>query len=59
MSVNQHDNSKQITRTYLTGSKSTTLVIPKKLATAYGLDNPSHVILEPRSNGILIKKLKL
>jgi bifunctional DNA-binding transcriptional regulator/antitoxin component of YhaV-PrlF toxin-antitoxin module len=53
-------NKKQeIIKTWLAGQHSCTLVIPKEFAKIYGLDEPSHVVIEGRSNGILIKKLKI
>jgi len=50
---------KEITKTWISGHKSCTLVIPKTIAKEYGLDSPSHVTIESTSNGILIKKLDL
>jgi hypothetical protein len=49
----------EIAKTWVSGQKSCTLIIEKKLAEEYGLVEPSHVILERRSDGILIKKLQL
>lgn len=46
-----------IVKTWLTGHRSATLVIPKDFAREYGLDEPSHVIVEKRPEGLLIKKL--
>jgi len=40
------NNSKQIVRTWITGKSSCTLVIPKEFAKEYGLDHPSHVVIE-------------
>ena len=57
--MSENNNSKQIIRTWITGKSSCTLVIPKEFATEYGLDNPSHVIIEKREDGMLIKKLDL
>jgi hypothetical protein len=59
MSDRQCKIGKQITRTWLAGHCSCTLVIPKDFARDYGLDTPSHVILEGRPDGILIKKLEI
>ena len=50
---------KQISKTWLSGQKSCTLVIPKQIAIKHGLDSPSNVIVEETSDGILIRKLKL
>jgi len=46
-----------ITRTFLSGKLSSTLIIPIQIARKYGLDKPSNVIVEEHSNGILIRKL--
>jgi len=53
------NGNKQIVRTWLTGKSSCTLVIPKEFAKEYGLDEPSHVIVEKLDEGLLIKKLNL
>jgi len=57
--MNEHSESKQIIRTWLTGKSSCTLVIPKEFAKEYGLDSPSHVVIEKTLDGILIKKLDM
>lgn len=49
---------KHIVRTWLAGHCSCTLVIPKEFAKEYGLDKPSHVIVQGTSEGILIRKLE-
>jgi hypothetical protein len=46
-----------IIKTWLAGQKSCTLVIPKDFAKIYGLDEPSHVVIEGKENGILIRKI--
>jgi hypothetical protein len=51
--------NKEIIKTWLAGQRSCTLVIPKEFAKVYGLDQPSHVIIEGRPDGILIKRLRL
>jgi hypothetical protein len=48
---------KDVTKTFLTGKLSATLVIPIEIARRNGLDKPAHVIVEERPEGILIKKL--
>jgi len=58
-SMTEFSESKQIIRTWLTGKSSCTLVIPKEFAKEYGLDNPSHVVIEKTPDGILIKKLDM
>ena len=52
-------NNKEIIKTWLTGQHSCTLVIPKVFAREYELAEPSHVIVEETSEGILIKKLTI
>jgi hypothetical protein len=59
MSYIEQNNRKEIIKTWLAGHHSCTLVIPKDFARQYGLDEPSHVIVEGRSEGILIRKLKV
>jgi bifunctional DNA-binding transcriptional regulator/antitoxin component of YhaV-PrlF toxin-antitoxin module len=49
--------NKEITKTWLTGNSSCTLVIPKGFAREYGLDKPTHIIIEKRQEGLLIRKL--
>jgi bifunctional DNA-binding transcriptional regulator/antitoxin component of YhaV-PrlF toxin-antitoxin module len=50
---------KDVIKTWLAGQHSCTLVIPKEFAREYGLDEPSHVVIEGRPEGIFIKKLRL
>jgi hypothetical protein len=50
---------KKITHIFLSGKLSATLIIPISIARKYGLDKPSHVIVEEREDGILIKKLEI
>jgi hypothetical protein len=51
-------DKKDIAHTWLAGHKSCTLIIPKDFAKIYGLDKPSHVVIEGKENGILIKKIE-
>jgi hypothetical protein len=60
MDSNNYQNKsekKEIVKTWLAGQYSCTLIIPKEFAKEYGLDKPSHVIVEGTSEGILIRKL--
>lgn len=50
-------NKREITKTWLTGQKSCTLIIPRETALKYELDEPSHVLVEETPSGILIRKL--
>jgi hypothetical protein len=56
---NRERIDKEIIRTWLTGRTSCTLVIPKDFAREYQLDKPSHVVVEGRPDGILIRKLEV
>ena len=53
------DVKQEISKTWLTGQHSCTLIIPREFAREYGLDEPAHVVVEGTTEGILIKKLKL
>ena len=55
----QNTNNKEITKTWISGQNSCTLIIPKSVAKEYGLDTPSHVIVEKKPEGILIRKLEV
>jgi hypothetical protein len=59
MEENKSVNNKEIIKTWLAGQSSCTLVIPKDFAKEYGLDQPSHVIIEKKPEGLLIKKLQV
>jgi bifunctional DNA-binding transcriptional regulator/antitoxin component of YhaV-PrlF toxin-antitoxin module len=50
---------KEVTKTFLSGKLSATLIIPIEIARRHGLDEPSHVIVEERPDGILIRRLEL
>ena len=50
---------KRIIKTFLTGRVSATLIIPIELARKHELAEPTHVIIEEKENGILIKKLEI
>jgi glutamate synthase domain-containing protein 3 len=52
-------SDKEITKTWLTGQKSCTLIIPREIARRQGLEEPSHVVVQETSEGILIRKLDL
>ena len=53
-----NNNKNEIVKTWITGKKSVTLIIERKLAEEYDLIDPQYVILEPKENGILIRKLE-
>jgi hypothetical protein len=55
----EYKHDKEIVRSWLAGHCSCTLVIPKDFAKDYGLDKPSHVLLEKKQEGILIRKLEI
>jgi hypothetical protein len=51
--------NKEVTKTWIQGQNLCVLVIPRSVAKEYGLDSPSHVVVEGTSKGILIRKLKI
>jgi len=51
--------TKQISKTWISGPSSCTLVIPKSIASKHGLDQPSHIIVESKPEGILIRRLEV
>lgn len=56
--TNKHTkNINEIAKTWISGQKSVTLIIERRLAEEYDLIDPQHVILERRPEGILIRKL--
>jgi bifunctional DNA-binding transcriptional regulator/antitoxin component of YhaV-PrlF toxin-antitoxin module len=57
--MKESSDDKEITKTWLTGNSSCTLVIPKNLAKAYRLDKPTHIVIEKRPDGLLIRKLEV
>jgi hypothetical protein len=59
ITTKQDSQSTEITKTFITGQNSCTLVIPKSVALEYGLTSPSHVVVERVKEGILIRKLKI
>ena len=56
---NIDQTNKEIAKTWIQGRHSCTLILPRSVAKKYGLDEPSHVIVQGVSNGILIRKLDL
>jgi hypothetical protein len=55
---NESDQEKnEIIKIWLTGNRSSTLIIPRKLATEYGLDEPGHALIKGTPDGLLIRKL--
>jgi hypothetical protein len=57
LEINTQETSK-IAPIFLTNKISATLIIPIDLAREYHLNEPSHVVLEKRDEGILIKKIR-
>ena len=47
----------EIVKTWITGQKSVTMIIERKLAEEYELTDPQYVVLERKQEGILIRKL--
>ncbi|MFI5405956.1 MAG: hypothetical protein ACHQ1D_05525 [Nitrososphaerales archaeon] len=50
-------NNDEIVKTWISGQKSVTMIIERKLAEEYDLIDPQYVILERKPEGILIRKL--
>jgi hypothetical protein len=50
---------RQITKTFLSGRLSATLVIPIEIASRHGLEKPSHVVIEETPMGILVRRLEI
>ena len=51
--------NKEVTKTWIQGQNSCVLVIPRSVAKEYGLDTPSHVVVQGTPDGILIKRLEI
>jgi hypothetical protein len=50
---------KEITKIFLSGRISATLIIPIEMARRYGLEKAAHVVIEETPQGILIRKLEV
>lgn len=51
---------KAITKTWTSGlGGSCTMIVPKKISKKYGLDKPSHILIEAKTDGIMIKKIEV
>jgi hypothetical protein len=50
---------KKITRVFLSGKLSSTMIIPIEIARKQGLDKPTIVSVEELNGGIFIKKLEI
>jgi len=57
--VEKSEQNKRISPIFLSNRVSSTLIIPIAMARKFGLDKPSHVILEETDDGIFIKKLEI
>jgi bifunctional DNA-binding transcriptional regulator/antitoxin component of YhaV-PrlF toxin-antitoxin module len=51
--------NKEVTKVFLTNRVSATLIIPIEIARRHGLNEPSHVVVEEKPEGILIRKLQV
>jgi hypothetical protein len=55
-----NDFQKSITKTWNSGlGGSCTMIVPKKISKRYGLDTPSHILIEEKTDGIMIKKIEV
>ena len=57
--VNSKKDVKEIAKTWISGARSVTMILERKIAEEYGLTEPSHVVLERTRRGILIRRLDL
>jgi hypothetical protein len=57
--ITDQNETKQVKKIFLTNKISATLIIPIELARRHGLNEPSHVLVEETSQGILIRKLEI
>lgn len=48
-----------ISKIWITGKSSYTIVIPKKFATDLKLDSNSHILMEKTPDGLLLRKLEI
>jgi hypothetical protein len=51
--------NKQISKVWVTGKSSYTIVIPKRFAIDLKLDSNSHLIIEKIAGGLLVRKLEV
>jgi hypothetical protein len=58
MTMINTNNKNEIAKTWISGKKSVTLILERKLAEEYDLIDPQYVVLERKANGILIRKLE-
>jgi bifunctional DNA-binding transcriptional regulator/antitoxin component of YhaV-PrlF toxin-antitoxin module len=49
----------EISKVWVTGKSSYTIVIPKRFATDLKLDSNSHLLIEKTLGGLLIRKLEV
>jgi len=49
----------EISKIWVTGKSSYTMIIPKRFASDLKLDSDSHLIIEKVSGGLMIKKLEI
>lgn len=50
---------KEVTKTFLSGKLSATLIIPIEIARRHGLEKPAHVLIQETPEGILIRRLEI
>lgn len=56
----KRDLQKAVSKTWNSGlGESCTMILPKKISKRYGLDKPSHIVIEEKIEGILIKKIEV
>jgi hypothetical protein len=50
---------KYVKAIYVSGQNSATIILPKRLVREHGLESGSHVVIETRDHGILIRKIRM
>jgi bifunctional DNA-binding transcriptional regulator/antitoxin component of YhaV-PrlF toxin-antitoxin module len=54
-----NEDLRHVTKTFLSGKLSATLIIPIEIARRHGLEKPAHVVVEETAKGILIRRLEV
>jgi|APSaa5957512535_1039671.scaffolds.fasta_scaffold23736_3 bifunctional DNA-binding transcriptional regulator/antitoxin component of YhaV-PrlF toxin-antitoxin module len=55
--MKENTDNIEISKVWITGKSSCTIVIPKRFAKELGLNPSTHVIIERMSDGILVRRL--
>lgn len=55
----KYSKKDEIAKTWISGQRSVTLILERKLAEEYDLIDPQYIVLERRPEGILIRKMEV